>query len=245
MKFVGGKNYIQIFQDPAFWSAFSTNVIYVLFFSIVPILLGLLVASIIGRAKIRGVRFFRTIYFIPQVVPAVAIGIIFGWVYAPQFGFINSTLQQIGLGHLQEAWLGNSTVAPFSVGLIGTWMWLGFSVILFLSGIQKIDEYIYDSAKIDGANSWQQFWYITLPNLRNEIVIAVIVTLIRALSSTVFGIVSAATGGSHNTRPISLYAYQLAFVENKVGYGASTVVILGILLFSISSITMITGESST
>jgi len=242
MQFIGITNYIRLFNDPKFWSAFTANLIYILLFSIVPTILGLIIASIIGRTRVPGVRYFRTIFFTPQVIASVAIGTIFGWIYAPQFGVLKQILEFLGLGALQRAWLGSPETAPFAVGLIGTWLWTGFCVIIFLAGIQKIDEYLYDAAQIDGANAWQQFFHITLPELRYEMVVVLIMTLIRALSTNVFGIVSAATGGANHTRPISLYAYQLAFIQHQVGYAAAIVAILAILVLTISGITMKFGE---
>ncbi|MFP4136085.1 MAG: carbohydrate ABC transporter permease [Candidatus Acetothermia bacterium] len=244
MEFIGFSNYLRLGSDPKFWSALVTNLVYILFFSIIPTIFGLLIASLIGRTRVRGARYFRTIFFIPQIIPSVALGTIFGWIYAPRFGVLQQILKLIGLGGLAQPWLGSPQTAPYAVGLIGTWLWTGFSVIIFLAGIQKIDEYLYDAAKIDGANSWHQFIYVTLPELRYEIVVVVIMTLIRALSTNVFGIVDAITGGANATRPISLYAYELAFVQNKVGYAASIVVILAIIVFSFSGITMLSGERS-
>jgi raffinose/stachyose/melibiose transport system permease protein len=244
MEFVGLSNYITLGSDPDFWSALITNLIYILFFSIIPTIFGLLIASLIGRTQVKGTRYFRTVFFIPQIIPSVALGTIFGWIYAPRFGVLQQILKLLGLGNLASPWLGSPQTAPYAVGLIGTWLWTGFSVIIFLAGIQKIDEYLYDSAKIDGANAWQQFFYVTLPELRYEIVVVIIMTMIRALSTNVFGIVDAITGGANSTRPISLYAYELAFVQNKVGYAASIIVILAIIVFTFSGITMFTGESS-
>ncbi|MCF7890684.1 sugar ABC transporter permease [Candidatus Bipolaricaulota bacterium] len=242
MKFVGLQNYFRLAEDPKFWSALTTNLIYILLFSVVPTVLGLVVASIIGRAEIKGARYFRTIFLTPQVVASVAIGTIFGWIYAPSFGVLNRFLESIGLSFLTRTWLGSSSTAPYAVGLIGTWIWTGFCIIIFLSGIQKINEDVYDAAKIDGASAWQTFFYVTLPQLRHELVVVFILTLIRALSTNVFGVVSAITGGAYNTRPISLYAYQLSFVQYEVGYASSVVVILALVIFTFSSITFLLEE---
>ncbi len=242
MNFIAITNYLRLFRDSKFWNAFYANIIYIVFFSFVPTLLGLLVSSIIARADIRGVRTFRTIFFTPQVIASVAVGTIFGWIYAPQFGIVNQILSFIGLESLQKAWLGSASTAPIAVGLIGTWLWSGFCIIIFIAGIQKIDEDLYSTAQLDGANALQQFFNITLPQLKYEIVVVVIMTLIRALSTNVFGIVQAATGGAFNTRPISLYAYQLAFIQHEIGYASTIVVILAVIVFAISGVSMKIGE---
>lgn len=242
MTFVGLKNYATAFHDHKFWTAAEANLIYIVFFSLVPTFIGLLIASLIGRARVRGIRYFRTVFFVPQIIASVAIGTIFGWIYAPQFGVLNQILELLGLGNLTRAWLGSGGSAPYAVGLIGTWIWTGFCVIIFLAGIQKIDEHLYDAAKIDGANVWRQLVFITLPELRYEIVVVLIMTMIRALSTNVFGIVSAVTGGANGTRPISLYAYQLAFVQHQMGYAAAVVAVLAVVVFSISGVIMLFGE---
>jgi ABC-type sugar transport system permease subunit len=126
--------------------------------------------------------------------------------------------------------------------LVGTWLWIGFSVLVFVSGIRKIDVRIFDAASIDGANEIQQFFAITLPELRAEFVVVVVVTLIRAFGSNVFGIVSAITGGGYHTKPLSLMAYNLAFVEGRMGYGSAVVVFLIALIVLLSVLTFRAGE---
>lgn len=234
LTFVGLGNYVRLFHDPLFWTAMRTNLIYVVFFSVVPTLLGLVIAALMGRITIKGERLLRGVLLMPQVVTSVAIGVIFGWIFAPIFGVINGVLAALGLGNLGRAWLGDPGTAPIAAGLVGTWMWLGFAIVFFLSGLQKIDESFYEASRLDGANSLQQFWFITLPGLRNEIVVTVIMTLVRAFGSGVFGIVTALTGGGYNTRPVSLYAYQLAFVQNQMGYGSAVTVLLMVLVLGVS-----------
>lgn len=242
MSFISIANYIKLSRDPNFWISFKANLTYILLFSFVPTLLGLLISSIVARGNIKGIRVFRTIFFTPQVIASVAVGTIFGWIYAPQFGVINHLLDIAGLGSLQTAWFGNRVTAPIAVGLIGTWLWTGFCILIFIAGIQKIEEDLYDSSEIDGANALQQFFSITLPQLRYEIVVVLIMTMIRALSTNVFGIVSATTGGAFGTRPISLYAYQLAFIQHDIGYASAVVTILALIVFLISGLSLTFGE---
>ncbi len=242
MSFIAITNYLNIFKDAKFWVSFKANLIYILFFSFIPTTFGLVISSVVARANIRGVRIFRTIFFTPQVIASVAIGTIFGWIYAPQFGVVNQILGLVGLESLQQAWLGSTATAPVAVGFIGVWLWTGFCIIIFIAGIQKIDEDLYSSAELDGANSVQQFFYITLPALRYEIVVVIIMTMIRALSTNVFGIVSAATGGAFGTRPISLYAYQLAFIQHDIGYASTVVTVLAVIVFMVSGLSMRIGE---
>lgn len=242
MVFVGLGNFVKLFQDDKFWAAFSTNLVYVLFFSLIPTVFGLLLASLIGRSRIPGDRFFRAVLLMPQVIASVAMGVIFGWIFAPGFGVLNSFLRTIGLERLERPWLGDVILAPVAVGVVGTWLWLGFAVVIFGAGIQKIDEALYDAAKIDGAGSWRQFTAITFPALRAELVVVIVVTLIRAFGSGVFGIVVAITSGGYRTTPLALYAYRLAFVESKMGYGSAVVIFLMALIIILSGVTYAVGE---
>lgn len=242
MVFVGLGNFVKLFQDEKFWAAFSTNLVYVLFFSLIPTVFGLLLASLIGRSRIPGDRFFRAVLLMPQVIASVAMGVIFGWIFAPGFGVLNSFLRTIGLERLERPWLGDVILAPVAVGVVGTWLWLGFAVVIFGAGIQKIDEALYDAAKIDGAGSWRQFTAITFPALRAELVVVIVVTLIRAFGSGVFGIVVAITSGGYKTTPLALYAYRLAFVESKMGYGSAVVIFLMALIIILSGVTYAVGE---
>jgi raffinose/stachyose/melibiose transport system permease protein len=173
---------------------------------------------------------------------SVAMGVIFGWIFAPQFGLFNDLLGKIGLEQWEKPWLGDSTLAPIAVGSVGTWLWLGFVVIVFVAGIQKIDPDLYDAGNLDGASAWQQFRFITMPELRAEIVVVLVITLIRAFGSGVFGIVAAITEGRYKTMPLALYAYRVAFVQNRMGYGSAVVVFLVVLVLLLSGLTFRFGE---
>lgn len=233
-RFVGLENFAALARDSRFGSALATNLIYFAYIVVIPILLGLLIASIIGRAKVRGLRAYQTIYFVPQVVAPIALGVIFRWVYAPLFGIANNILQIVGLRHLVRPWLGNPETATAAVGLIGTWAWFGFCVILFVAGIQKIDEHLYEAAKIDGAGALRQFWHITLPGLRFEVVVALIMATVQSLGGYIFSVVRVTTNGAYGTRPVGLYAYQLAFVEGRVGYASAVILVLTALIMGIA-----------
>lgn len=242
--FVGVENYRTMFLDPIFWTSFRTNVIYVGFFSVLPTIVGLFFASLIGRRRIPGERYYRAILLMPQVMASVTMGVIFRWIFSPGFGVLNDFLGMIGLERWEKPWLGNSNFAPGAVGVVGTWLWLGFVVIVFVAGIQKIDPDLYDACNLDGASSWQQFRFITIPELRAEFVVVVVITLIRAFGSGVFGIVAAITDGRYNTMPLALYAYRVAFVHNRMGFGSSIMVFLIVMILLLSGVTFRLGERS-
>jgi raffinose/stachyose/melibiose transport system permease protein len=240
--FIGISNFVNLFRDPLFWSALKTNLVYVVFFSFVPVILGLLLSSVIGRVTVPGEKAFRAILLAPQVIASVAMGIIFGWIFAPTFWVLNGLLAVLGLARLQLPWLGNQVFAPISIGLVGTWLWVGFAVIVFFSGVKKVDESLYDAAKMDGASSFRQLMSVTIPQVRPEIVVVIIMTLVWSFGSSVFGIVVAISGGGYGTTPISLYAYQLAFIQGRMGYGSSIVIVLMIMIIGLSALAYRLGE---
>ena len=241
-EFIGFGNYATMLADPIFWTSFKTNITYVLFFSLLPTVVGLLLASVVGRSRIPGERYFRAILLTPQVIASVAMGVIFRWIFSPGFGVLDGFLNIAGLEGWQKPWLGDSTLAPIAVGTIGTWLWLGFVVIVFVAGIQKIDPALYDAGNLDGASGWQELISITLPQLRAELVVVLVVTLIRAFGSGVFGIVAAVTDGRYNTMPLALYAYRVAFVHNRMGYGSAVTVFLIVLILLLSGLTFRFGQ---
>lgn len=240
--FAGLRNYITLANDPIFWRSLRTNLIYVISFSLLPVAVGFLFATLIGRSAIAGDRYYRAILLTPQVIASVAMGVIFRWIFSPGFGLLNDLLGKVGLEGLQRPWLGDAVLAPISVGLIGMWMWLGFAVIVFVAGIQKIPPELFEAASLDGASAWRQLRAITLPALRAELIVVIIVTLIRAFGSGVFGIVQAITEGRYNTMPLALYAYRVAFVQNRMGYGSAVSVFLVAIIVLMSAVTFRLGE---
>ena len=232
--FTGLNNYIRLFNDPIFHISLRNNFVFIIFYTIFPIIIGLLLTALMTRRKLAGLTFFRAGLFLPYVLSMVVVGVVWRWIYNPLFGPLNHTLRAIGLEAWAKPWLGDFTLALPAVGLIGTWVQYGFCMVLFIAGVQRIEESLYDAAKIDGANEFHQFWYITLPSLRNEISVAMVTTLIVALR--VFDLVFVTTRGGpgDNTRVVSLYIYSNAFVINRAGYAAAIAVVMTIIILIIS-----------
>ena len=157
-----------------------------------------------------------------------------GWLYSPVNGPINQFLKLIGLDAIARPWLGDFDWALPSIGFIASWYYYGFCMVVFLAGMQKIPPYLYDAANLDGANSVRQFWHITLPELRREIGVVTLFTLIAALK--VFDIVFVTTRGGpgNSTLVTSLHLYQTAFKQKAVGYGASIAVVLTLFTIIVS-----------
>lgn len=227
---VGIGNYARLLNDPLFWKALSNNALFLLFYTIVPIFIGLVLAAILQVKWLKGAGAFRVLLFLPQILPGALIGVIWRWLYNPAFGPINKFFNAVGLGSLARPWLGDFAWALPSVGLVAAWYFYGFCMAVFVAGIQKIDSSLYDAANIDGANDRQQFWYVTLPSLRSEIGVVLIFTFIAALK--VFDLVFVTTRGGpgNQTLVASLYLYQNAFQQSAVGYGAAVAVMVTVVV---------------
>lgn len=230
MSWVGLGNFQTILQDPDLVETILNAFRLVIFFSFIPVSLGLVVASVIHR--VAGGRLgtaARTILFLPQVIPLVAAGIIWGWLLALP-GLINQTLGAVGLGALSHAWLGDFDWALPAVGLIGVWVLLGFCTVLLLTGITKIDPALYESARMDGAGWFTEFLHITTPLLRQEIGVCLTVTVIAALAAFDIVYVTTAGGPGNSTAVPGIQIYILAFTEQRIGLASALAVMLMVLV---------------
>ena len=225
----GLQNYLSVAQNPALRGAVVHALVLVVFFSGVPIAVGLLMAALLGRRRRRGMTAFRVLFFVPQIVPMVAVGITWRWLYTED-GAVNQILRAVGLGGVTQAWLGSFTLALPAVGLIGSWALTGLCLVLFLSGMQKIDGTLYEAARLDGAGAVREFFAVTLPALRGEVAVALTITVVAALAS--FDIVFVTTNGSpgDTTTVPGLLVYRLAFTNGQVGLASALAVTLTVLI---------------
>jgi raffinose/stachyose/melibiose transport system permease protein len=229
-RWVGLTNYVSVLSEPKLLETLFNSFRLVLFFSLVPVSLGLVTASVIHRvATGRLGAVSRTVLFLPQVIPLVAAGIIWGRLLSLS-GLVNQLLGAVGLGEIARAWLGDFDTALPAVGIIGIWVLLGFCTVLLLTGMTKIDAGLFESARIDGAGWFQEFRAITVPTLRHEIGVCITVTVIAALAA--FDIVYVSTGGGpgNATAVPGIQIYILAFLERQVGLASALAVVLVVLV---------------
>jgi len=227
-------NYIKLAEDPQFLKALLNNLTFIIFYSIIPILIGLVLASLLGRKPLPGLTLFRTGLFLPQILSMVVVGVTWRWIFNPAFGPLNVGLRAIGLDNLAMAWLGDFKLALSAVGIVGTWVQYGFCMVLFLAGMQRIPEDQYEAAELDGASGFKQLIYITLPSLKSEIGVALISTVIAALR--VFDLVYVTTRGGpgDSTLVTGFLVYRAAFQQNQLGYASAIATVMTILILAIS-----------
>ena len=237
-EFVRLDNYTALLDDPQFFTALINNFIFIFFYSIIPIMIGLILATLLGRKPLRGMTFFRTGLFLPQILSMVVVGVTWRWIFNPTFGLLNTGLRALGLDSLTRAWLGDFQTALPAVGAVGSWVMYGFCMVLFLAGMQRIPEDQFEAAELDGANGFRQFLHITLPSLRAEMGVALITTVIAALR--VFDLVYVTTRGGPGdaTLVTGFLVYRSAFQQNQLGYASAIATIMTILILIISLIIM-------
>jgi raffinose/stachyose/melibiose transport system permease protein len=231
-RWVGLDNYTRLFTDPELFATIVHAFELILFFSFIPVLLGLFVAATIrGIAQSRLALVARTVLFLPQVIPLVAAGIMWSWLLSST-GLANALLSAVGLRRVSRAWLGDFGTALPAVGVIGAWVLVGLCTLLLLAGMSKIDPALYEAARLDGAGPVREFFSLTLPSLRQEIGVCVTVTVISALAS--FDIVYIATqGGPGNSTMVpGLEIFYLAFSEREVGRASALAVALVVLVLA-------------
>jgi raffinose/stachyose/melibiose transport system permease protein len=232
-EWVGIENYEKVLNDPDIRASFVHSFELIVFYAILPVFLGLVLASVIAHSRVRGVTFFRAALFLPQTIATVVVAIAWVWIYAPE-GPLNEALKAVGLGGVARGWLGDFDFALPALGLVGTWVMFGLCLVMFLAGIQKVPTSLYEAARVDGAGRVREFFAVTLPGLRGELAVALTLTTIMALRT--FDLIYVATQGGPGTSTTvpSVLVYQNAFVNGRVGLAAAVAVVLTALIFVVA-----------
>ena len=232
-KFVGLRNYIQIFTDITFWQAFKNVILFTVM--VIPLQCGfaLLMSNALNKVKfMKG--FLRSLFFLPYITPMVIVAVIWKSIYQYPDGIANLALKicSFGMAHSID-WLGNKNSALIAITLLSAWQAFGFQMIIYLGALQSIPTSLYEAANIDGANSRQVFWNVTWPSLKETNTLVLIITTIQALK--LFTQVNIMTKGGPNgsTNTLVHYIYQSGFMGQKIGYASAASVILFLLILII------------
>lgn len=231
--YVGGFNWEQIYLDPVERGSLINAATLFIFFSLVPVALGLIVVSLMARSRRRGMGVFRVIFFLPQVLVTIVIAVVWTWILAPGgTGSLNGIIHSLGLGPaIGPAWLGDFSTALLAIGLVGTWTEFGLCFVLFLAGIQRIPTEMFDSARIDGAGLVREFRSVIVPMLRREIGAAITISVVASLQS--FPLIYQATNGGPGTSTTTpgLLVYRDAFQLGDVGGASALGIALALVTF--------------
>ncbi|GAA2374277.1 sugar ABC transporter permease [Streptomyces cuspidosporus] len=229
----GFGNYTAFLTDATVRQAVTHTLFFIVFFSILPIILGMVSAALTARKDVRGAGVYRSIIFLPQVLTPAVAAVVWKQIYAPG-GPLNSVLTAFGLGGLTRGWLGDFTWALPALGLAGTWAAYGLCMVLFVAGTQNIPGELYDAARMDGAGPVREFFTVTLPGLRGQLAVVLTLTLLGAIR--VFDIVWLTTKGGPGTSTITptVLLYQRAFTNPDVGAACAIGVVLALVSLTVS-----------
>ncbi|MDU0358928.1 sugar ABC transporter permease [Rhizobium sp. 25PS6] len=232
-QFVGIANYSAIFtKDSVFWVAFRNTVIWTMMSLIFPPMVGLLLALSLNQ-KIFGRNGLRAIFYLPVIIAPIAVATMWKWMYDPFFGLFSQLLTSWGMQGWIKDWLGNRDIALYSVFVAYLWQTVGFSMVLFLAGLQNVSQTLVEAARIDGAGRWKVFKHVTLPALRPTITIVLVLSVISSLKA--FDIVYGLTGGgpAQSTQMLALWAFTQAMQIFDFGRGAAISVVLLLITMAV------------
>lgn len=225
-KFVGIQNYVRLMNDPLFIKSMQ-NTIYMVAFSLPINLVVQLLMALLMNWNLKGIGIFRTIYYMPVLVPAVSTSLLFGMIYDPDYGLLNSILKILHLPPQQ--WIFSVQLSKPSIILMGLWT-AGSGMLIYLANLKDIPTSLYESAEIDGANFWWRFWKITLPMLTPTIFFQLIMGLINTFQIFTESFVLTHGGPDYSTYFTMYYLYLNAFRYGKMGYASAMAWILFVII---------------
>jgi multiple sugar transport system permease protein len=229
-KFVGLANYAAMLRDSIARTAWRFTIYWTLVIT-PPIFAAGFTLAYLTSGRRRGMSLFRSIYFVPTVLNTVAAGVIWRWFFGSQAnGLANFVLMSLGLTKQPIGWLGQVPLSIYCVVLMGTWLWVGLTMLLILGGLQAIPEELYEAAAIDGATGLRVLRFITLPLLRTTFGLALVISVIGSFLSFPEFLIMTEGGPRHLTTPILMWIYDNSFRYYRLGYGASLSVVLMLIL---------------
>lgn len=233
-EYIGFENYIKLFMDATFWISFRNNIAMFFAVTVIPSLLGLAIAVVLFEQisksfGIRVVNLIRSGIYLPQVMPIAIAGVVWGWILNPGFGALNWMLESMHLGSLAHNWLGDANTALPTLMVIMVWFQIGYPLVIFMAGMQRIDPQIMEAASLDGAG-WFDRLKITAVLIRPEIMVVVLTTAIYSLKLFAQIYVLTRGGPGNSTLVPSYFAYQNFFEKANVGYGAAISTIMTVII---------------
>lgn len=233
--FVGISNYIQLTKDPIFIKSVGNTLFYCVLAIVPAMVLGLALAMFLNQ-KLKGKGFLRTLFYLPNIFSMVAVSMAWLYLYDTTSGILNKVLKDIGMQAVP--WISSASMAMISIAIMSIWSTTGYNMILFLSGLQGIPDYLYEAASIDGATSWKKFIHVTIPMLKPTTFFVFVMACINSFQ--VFGQVLIVTNGGpmNSTTTIAHQIYRNGFEYYKMGYASAQAVVLMVIIFAITLINM-------
>jgi ABC-type sugar transport system permease subunit len=230
-KFVGLRNYLKLLNDPLFWKVLANTGIFSFFAVAISVSLGLFIAVLINR-KTPGRTLFRTAIFLPYVTATSAMALVWLWIFDPQYGFLNMVLK--ALGFRGPEWLASTSWAMPAIVIMTIWRFTGYIMLIYLGGLQGIDNELLEAASVEGAGRATIFWKITFPLLSPTTLFVVITTLITMLQNFETVYIMTQGGPVNSTNMLVLYIYQNAFQFFEAGYASTISVVLFLIMIGLT-----------
>jgi multiple sugar transport system permease protein len=233
-EYVGLKNYETLLFKDRTWSKALVNTIYYTFLS-VPLgtVASFGIAMLLNSPRVRGLGFWRTIYYLPSIVTGVAVSLLWLWIYHPEIGLLNVGLAAIGIEG--PAWLVNETTAMPSLILMSLWG-VGSPMLIYLAGLQGVPSHLYEAAKIDGANAWRCFWHVTVPMMTPTLFFTFVIGIIGSFQVFTQSLILTDGGPNNATMTQVLHIYNRAYLQFQFGYGSA---LAWVLFFIILAFTLV------
>ncbi len=228
---IGFKNYTSLLSDQLFWKYLWNTIYYTILTVPLTIIVGFILAYILNR-KIRGIVFFRTLYFLPSVTLFVAVAVIWSWIYNADFGLLNYILSLFGIQG--PNWLQSSTWAMPAIIIMGVWKGSGYSMLIYLAGLQSIPGEYYEASTIDGAGWYQQIRYITIPLIYPTTFFILVTSTISAIQGFDQFYVMTHGGPAGATTTLVYYIFENAFEWFNMGYASSAAIVLFIIIMALT-----------
>ena len=239
MEFVGVDNFVRVLQDRLFWKALWNTLRFLIIHIPLQIVIALGLAYVLNE-KLLARGFFRASFFLPVVISGVVVTMLWQQLYGLETGVINRLLIGLGLGRV--AWLNDPAIAMPAIAIMATWKNVGLYVILFLVGLQSVPESYYEAARVEGANPWQQFRYITLPAINPTMFMVLILSTIGGFSLFIEPYIMTNGGPLNSTLSAMLYIYEQAFGYYHMGYSAALSLVFALLIMIVVIIQKYTVE---
>jgi raffinose/stachyose/melibiose transport system permease protein len=225
---VGLSNFTELAGDPAVWAALQNNVIWLVVGTIGPLVAGLVLALLVWNVG-RGSAWYRIAFFLPYVLPPVAVSVVWGWIYEPSRGWLNKALESVGLGSLAHGWLGDPDTALYAVLGTAVWATAGFVFIIILSALRNVDVDLVDAARLDGANSVQRVRYVVIPQIMPVFLMVTTITLLGGFSVFEFVFIMTGGGPAGATDVLGTVSYSSAFELNRISYGTALALVITVM----------------
>ncbi len=245
--FIGWQNYLNLWSDRLFWQVLLNTLIYLVFAVPLLIIIPLFLAILVNQ-KLRGIQFFRVIFYFPVVISVVVAGLAWKWIYAKNGllnYFISVALSLFNLESIKVNWLTDAKTAIFAIIAVTVWKGLGYYMVIYLAGLQSISQDLYEAAAIDGSDGWLKHIDITIPLLKPYIILVAVMSSISAMKVFEEVYIMSRGGPANSTKTIVYYLYEKGFSSLEMGYASAIgiVIFIGIFLVSVATFKFINSPS--